>query len=204
MDISQHREVARTGPSDAQLWDRIRRGDDDALGALFDRHADAVHAFAFRRTASWTAAEDVVQTTFLTTWRRLRARDPGPLQGTSARGWLLVVAANECRTSHRTAARLRTLLDRVPDPGPTPDHAEDVTERLVAEQRMAAVRSAVRRLPRHERDTLELVTWSGLTIAETAAALGVPEGTVKARLHRARRRLAGLIDGRVRPAEEKP
>lgn len=43
-----------------------------ALGELFDRYAGEVHAFAFRRTASWNTAEDLVQTTFLNTWRRFQ------------------------------------------------------------------------------------------------------------------------------------
>jgi RNA polymerase sigma-70 factor (ECF subfamily) len=58
---------------------------------------------------------------------------------------------------------------------------------------MSAIRRAMAELPRHERETLELVVWSGLTMAEAADALGVPVGTVKARLHRARRRFPDLL-----------
>lgn len=196
-----------TGPpetgraADGELWDRLRDGDHDALGALFDRYADDVHAFAFRRTASWAAAEDVVQATFLTTWRRFQRDPPGPLQGATARGWLLVVAGNECKSLFRAAKRLRALADRLPEPSAGADHAAEVARRLDDERRMSATRRALARLPRHERETLELVVWSGLTMAETAAALGVPEGTVKARLHRARRRLPDLLS-RVTLAEE--
>jgi RNA polymerase sigma-70 factor (ECF subfamily) len=178
---------------DGDLWDRIRSGDPDALGLLFDRYADTVYAFAFRRTASWSAAEDVVQATFLATWKRLRRRDPGPLTEPTARAWLLAVAHNECRSVARTARRLRSLVDRLPDPEPDPDHAAEIAARLDDERRMSDVRRAVAKLPRHERETLELVVWSGLTIAETAAVLGVAEGTVKARLHRSRRRLPNLL-----------
>jgi RNA polymerase sigma-70 factor (ECF subfamily) len=179
--------------SDAELWDRLRDGDVEALGVLFDRHAQAVHTFAFRRTASWAVAEDVVQSTFVKAWKRFSSSDPGPLTTGSARGWLLVVAGNECRTTFRAAYRLRAAIDRLPRPEPGPDHADDVAGRLDDERRMKAVRRAVRRLPRHERDTLELVAWSGLSIADAAIALGVPEGTVKGRLHRARKRLADLL-----------
>ena len=84
---------------------------------------------------------------------------------------------------------------------PGPDHAAEVARRVDDERRMSAVRRAVDKLPRHERETLELVTWAGLSIAETALALGVPEGTVKARLHRARKRLPDLV-GPSRLAEE--
>jgi RNA polymerase sigma-70 factor (ECF subfamily) len=185
--------MAAGPPGDSVLWDRLRDGDREALGLLFDRYADDVHAFAFRRTASWAAAEDVVQTTFLSTWRRFERNPPGPLTAPSARGWLLVVAANECRTLHRTARRLRGLVERLPSPTDQPDHAAAVAKRLDDERQMSAVRRALAKLPRHEQETLELVVWAGLTIAETAAALGAPEGTVKARLHRARRRFPDLL-----------
>jgi RNA polymerase sigma-70 factor (ECF subfamily) len=192
--------VMATG-SDPELWERLRTGDHFALGELFDRYADDVHAFAFRRTASWSTAEDVVQATFLSTWRRFQRNPPGPLTGPSARGWLLMVAGNECRTLFRTAGRLRKLLDRLPDPVPDGDHAGEVARRLDDERRMSAVRRAVAKLPRHERETLELVVWSGLTMAEAADALGVPVGTVKARLHRTRRRFPDLLT-RVALTEE--
>jgi len=182
------------GPgSDAELWDRLRTGDHLALGELFDRYADDVHAFAFRRTASWSTADDVVQATFLSTWRRFQRNPPGPLTVPSARGWLLTVAGNECRALYRAASRLRNLLDRLPDPQPDGDHAAEVARRLDDERRMSTIRRAVAKLPRHERKTLELVVWSGLTTAEAADALGVPVGTVKARLHRTRRRFPGLL-----------
>lgn len=182
------------GPgSDPELWERLSNGDHFALGELFDRYADDVQAFAFRRTASWSTAEDVVQATFLNTWRRFQRNPPGPLTGPSARGWLLMVASNECRTLFRTASRLRRIVDRLPDPAPDLDHAADVARRLDDERRMSAIRRAVAKLPRHERETLELVVWSGLTMAEAADALGVPVGTVKARLHRTRRRFPDLL-----------
>jgi RNA polymerase sigma-70 factor (ECF subfamily) len=173
---------------DREVWERLREGDHLALGELFDRHANAVHAFAFRRTASWTAAEDVVQATFVNVWRRFERNPPGPLRVETARAYLLVVAGNECRSLARTAARLRRLTNRLPEPAPDPDHAADVAHRLDDERQMSSVRRALGKLPRHERETLELVVWSGLTQAEAADALGVPIGTVKARLHRARHR----------------
>jgi RNA polymerase sigma-70 factor (ECF subfamily) len=187
--------------TDGELWDRLRHGDQQALGELFDRHADDVHAFAFRRTASWAAAEDVVQATFLDTWRRFQRNPPGPLTAPSARGWLLVVAGNECRSLFRTGKRFRALVERLPDPSPDPDHAAEVARRLDDERRMSAIRQALAKLPRHERETLELVVWSGLTMAEAADALGVPVGTVKARLHRTRRRFPDLLS-RVALSEE--
>jgi RNA polymerase sigma-70 factor (ECF subfamily) len=114
---------------------------------------------------------------------------------------LLVVAGNECRSLFRTTKRFRNLVNRLPDPSPTADHAAEVGRRLDDERRMSAIRQALAKLPRHERETLELVVWSGLTLTETADALGVPVGTVKARLHRTRRRFPDLLS-RIALSEE--
>jgi RNA polymerase sigma-70 factor (ECF subfamily) len=168
---------------DSELWERLRQGDRLALGELFDRYADDVHAFAFRRTASWNTAEDVVQTTFLNTWRRFQRNPPGPLTAPSARGWLLVVAGNECRTLARTAARFRNLIDRLPDPAHGPDHAAEVARRLDDERRMSAIRRAIAKLPRHERETLELVVWAGLSLAEAAASVADTGTTPRVQQH---------------------
>jgi DNA-directed RNA polymerase specialized sigma24 family protein len=88
--------------TDTDLWDRLLGGDREALAVLFDRHGNAVYNFAFRRTASWTLAEEVVQATFLTTWRRARDRRLPPLDHTTALPWLLgVVARSRSRSSGR-------------------------------------------------------------------------------------------------------
>ena len=181
------------GPPDPHLWSRAREGDSEAFGRLFDRHARAVYNHAFRRTASWSSAEEVVQLTFLTAWRYASRPDAAPLRHDSALPWLLTVAGNECRNLGRAGRRFRALLERLPHEADDPDPAPEVADRVDDERRMSTVRRALRRLPRHEQETLELVTWSGLSVAEAAAALGVPVGTVKARLSRARARLAGLL-----------
>jgi RNA polymerase sigma-70 factor (ECF subfamily) len=69
-----------------------------------------------------------------------------------------------------------------------------VAARVDSEQQIRAVRQALGQLPAHERETVELVYWTELGLAEAAAILGVAEGTVKARLSRARRRLPALLD----------
>ena len=56
--------------TDGDVWNALRLGDPDALAVLFDRHSRAVYNFAFRRTSSWSVAEDALQATFTTVWRR--------------------------------------------------------------------------------------------------------------------------------------
>lgn len=197
--------LADPGRADEDLWSDLRDADPSALTALFDRHADTVHTFAFRRTASWSSAEDITQATFLTTWRRAAARDLPRLDHPTALPWLLGVADHESRSLYRAALRRRRLqqrLDTVPVADlDAADHATAVAERLDDERQMGRVRAAVRVLPAHQRVVVELVVWSGLSLAEAASALGVAEGTVKSRLSRARRRLGAQLST-TDPTEE--
>jgi RNA polymerase sigma-70 factor (ECF subfamily) len=190
-------ESAEPPWADVALWTDLVRGDAQALGELFDRYSRPVYNFAFRRTASWALAEEVTQATFVSLWRRARSL-PGDLS--TGRGWLFGIAENECRNAVRGAARANRLRTRLVDQagsGADPDHADAVSDRVDAERRMAEVRDLLRRLPAHEQRTIELVVWSGLSMAEAAAAMGVAEGTVKSRLSRARGRLTQLVDAPI-------
>jgi RNA polymerase sigma factor (sigma-70 family) len=181
-------------PSDQRLWDALRRCEPEALGELFTRYAGVVHAYAVRHTGSYAAADDAVQATFITAWRQFGKADPGPLTRDTARAWLLAITRNELRNTTRSRRRLAHFVSRQPAPLNQPDHADSVAARVDSEQQIRAVRQALGRLPAHERETVELIYWTELGLAEAAAVLGVAEGTVKARLSRARRRLPALLD----------
>ncbi len=185
------------GADDRVLWSRLAGADDAALTELYRRHCDAVYNFAFRRTASWAAAEDVVQATFTAVWRRARAGSVDALRAETARAVLLVMAGQECANVARTARRQRLLHGRIEaDSGGalSPDHAAPTAARVDDERRMSEVHRALRLIPRVQREAIELVVWSHCSIAEAAGALGVSEGTVKSRLHRARRSLSTVIE----------
>jgi len=179
--------------TDADLWHRLITGDREALGELFDRHGNAIYNFAFRRTASWSMAEEVVQATFLTIWRRATDRNLQPLTHPSALPWLLGVAGHEGQNATRSLRRAEGRRNRVHPPEPLADHADDVAARIDDERRMAEVRRAMAQIPVQERNTIELVLWSGLSLAEAADVLHVAEGTVKSRLARGRSHLARLL-----------
>ena len=182
---------------DRVLWSRLAGADDAALTELYRRHCDAVYNFAFRRTASWAAAEDVVQAPFTAVWRRARAGTVDALRSETARAVLLVMAGQECANAARTARRQRLLHGRIEaDSGGavSPDHAGSTAERVDDELQMSEVRRALRLIPRVQREAIELVVWSHCSIAEAAGALGVSEGTVKSRLHRARQSLSTVIE----------
>jgi RNA polymerase sigma-70 factor (ECF subfamily) len=78
---------------------------------------------------------------------------------------------------------------------PVGDHADRIAGLVDDARRMSQIHRALARLPRHEREVVELCMWSGLDQQAAAAALGVAVGTVKSRLHRARRRLGADLAG---------
>jgi RNA polymerase sigma-70 factor (ECF subfamily) len=106
--------------------------------------------------------------------------------------WLLGVANNLLRNHRRSRGRRVAAMARLPLPAPEPDPADDVAGRLADEQQMHQVLALVDRLPRREQEVLALCAWSGLSYPEAAAVLGVPVGTVRSRLARARARLVAM------------
>jgi RNA polymerase sigma-70 factor (ECF subfamily) len=179
--------VTSTPLTDRQLWNAAAAGDDNAFGAIFDRHAKAVYNHCFRLTGNWSSADDATSATFLAAWRR---RSAVTLVHDSALPWLLTVATNTVRDERRSLRRRLSLLERIPTPAPAPDHADAVAERLDDEQRMAEVLAAARDLPPAEREALALCVWSGVSYADAAEVLGIAEVSVRSRVSRAKSRLA--------------
>jgi RNA polymerase sigma-70 factor, ECF subfamily len=173
---------------DADLWRRLRSADSDAFRALFQRHSTAVYNFCFRRTASWSSAEDATQATFATLWRRARSGAVEELRLESARPVLCAMARDECSNVNRTRERHLHLVERVQGAGAR--SADNTADWVESEATMATIRRALAVLPANQRDVVELVAWAELPLAEVAAALALPVGTVKSRLSRARARLA--------------
>src|ERR687885_2388458 len=91
--------------TDGDVWDALRACDPDALAVLFDRHGKAVYNFAFRRTSSWSTAEEALQGTFTTVWRRADEGRLEPLMRDSALPYLLKVAGYECANATRSGNR---------------------------------------------------------------------------------------------------
>ncbi|MGW6393846.1 RNA polymerase sigma factor [Streptomyces sp. NPDC055103] len=173
-----------------QLNERIRSGDRAAFAEVFDRHARVVYAYAVRTTGDWALAEDIVSLTFLEAWRR---RDTLRGEVRHVRAWLLGIAANVTRNTARAARRHRAAMSRLPPPEPLPDFSDEVAGQLADAERLAAVARALKRLRQSEREVFGLAVWSGLAYAEVSEALGIPVGTVRSRLSRARQKLRVLV-----------
>lgn len=183
---------------ESSLRARVRAGDPGAFAELFDAYARSVYNHAFRLTADWATAEDVMAATYLQAWR---SRERVTEEGGSLRPWLLGVATNEARNHTRSNRRYRRVAAALIAADLTvPDHADEVAGRLDDRRRIAAALDALARLRRPEREVLTLCLWEGLDYESAAEALGVPVGTVRSRLSRARARLRTLVDAPPRAA----
>lgn len=188
---------------DLQLWERTRAGDAEAFGDLYERHVRAVQSYCLWRAADLQAAEDATATVFLEAWRK---RGRLTLTTASAAPLLLGIANNVVRRQWRTQRRYRDTLERVRNVGQSPHDLEtEAIARVDAIQQLREGSEAIRALPRREREVLALLAWSDLSYGEIAAALGLPVGTVRSRLARARTRLGDAFpdhSAATRPAEE--
>lgn len=178
---------------DARLWARACAGDHSAFGDLFVRHANRIHNYCFRRTGSWTLAEDATSQTFMEAWRRRSSIAVSD----SLLPWLFVAANNVCRNTERARRRTANLLAKAPLIEDVGDHADEVAARIDSERQMQRVLSALRTLKRADQDVVAMCDWEGLSYDEAATALGVPIGTVRSRLSRARARLKLLLTDEV-------
>ncbi|MER8047788.1 RNA polymerase sigma factor [Streptomyces sp. NPDC094032] len=177
------------------MRNRFRAGDTAALGEAYDEHAQVLFRYAMRVCGDRAAAEDVVSATFLEAWRcRERLRPDGE----GLRPWLLGIATNILRGTAREARRRDRALARLADRGVLPDFADDVVTRLYDTEQLAAARAALKRLRRRDREVFALVVWAGLDYAAAGEALGIPVGTVRSRLSRARDRLRTLADAELK------
>jgi RNA polymerase sigma-70 factor, ECF subfamily len=156
---------------------------------LWDEHAQRIYRYCFRRTADRELAEDLTSIVFLEAWRS-RGKVGVPVEAELP--WLYGVAANVLRNQRRKQRRYRAALARLPRPRDEADLAQDAVDRLADQERMALLVERLGTLPRIEQDVLSLCAWEDLSPKEAAAALGVPEATIRTRLHRARKRLRAI------------
>ena len=171
----------------------------DAAGrfaTVFDEHAPGLWRFLARQVDA-ACAEDLVAETFLAAWS---ARDGYRPERGSVRAWLYGIAVNLLRRHHRTQAQQQRLSQRLSGhPAPADGGEDRIAERLDARTQVQALAAAIAALPDGDRDVLLLSSLAGLDQREVAAALGIPEGTVRSRLHRVRRHLRAAADSAMLP-----
>jgi RNA polymerase sigma factor (sigma-70 family) len=167
---------------DAEVLRRSIRSP-EAFEEIFRRHHPALLRFA-RQRVGHDAGEEIAARTLVVAFER-RASFDG--RSPSARAWLFGIASNLIRHHVRDERVHLAALGRLPiDP-----EVEDVAdaERLDAERRRPSLAAALSGLSDQERETFLLLVIADLTYPEIAAALDIPIGTVRSRIHRARQRL---------------
>lgn len=169
---------------DAVLIERSVHGRPDAFVEVAGRHEVAVHAYLARRAGS-QAADDLLAEVWL---RAFAARARYDTQYDDARPWLYGIARNVLREHQRNSSgHEANIVETRVDPW------DGINDRLESAELAKVVASAVRTLPTAEREVLLLVAWEQLTPSEAALVLGVPQGTARSRLHRARTTLRLML-----------
>ena len=184
------------------LIQSAKSGDHEAFNHLVLVYQDMVYNHAHAILGESDSAEDAVQESFIKAFRGLKG-----YRGGSFRAWLLRITTNTCydelrRSNHRQDVddwqvgedgEEYELLDLLPSPELSPD------AQLEQSELMAAIQRGLQRLPVEYRAAAIIVDVLGFDYAEAAASLGVPVGTVKSRLARARQGLRQYLAQSLQP-----
>jgi RNA polymerase sigma-70 factor (ECF subfamily) len=178
--------AARTTDADAIA---ASRRDPHAFAPVFDRHFAAIHRFLAARVGT-ALADELAADVFV---RAFDARGRYDTSFADARPWLYAIATNLVHRQRRAERRRLAAYARLDRGAVHPGADEGAAARLDAAVLAQAAAAALADLKRGDRDALLLVAWADLTYEETARALGVPVGTVRSRIHRARAALRAAL-----------
>jgi RNA polymerase sigma-70 factor, ECF subfamily len=179
------------GTDQVAVWElvhRAQRGDAEGFGLLYDRYVEVVFRFLLHRVGDRATAEDFTSETFV---RALRRIDSLSFQGRDVGAWLVTIARNIV-LDHLKSSRVRLEVSTADmrDADRATAGPEDAVLQSMANAELLA---GVRQLSAEQRECVALRFLQGLSVAETAAAMGKKDGAVKALQHRAVRRLAALL-----------
>lgn len=175
---------------DAALMVRIAKGDRSAMRSIYERHAPAARNFVRKRLNDPAEAADIVHDVMLDVWR-----SAAKFAGDSAvRTWILAIAR------HKTSDRLRRLsreapreTTEIPD---LPDEAPNADAIIAAAQVSQKIRDCLEQLSLAHKTALHLAFYEDLTYPEVAIVEGVSVGTIKSRVHHAKRLMMRCLGGR--------
>ena len=170
--------------SDADIVRRSRQSP-AAFADLFDRHAVAIHRYAARRVGG-SLADDLMSETFLVAFERRMSYD---LARVNARPWLFGIVTNLLSHHARSEARRWRAYTRTAAQRPVSGEvdADRMAERVDASASREGLTRCLAELTPADRDVLLLFAFAELSYEEISSALAIPVGTVRSRLHRARR-----------------
>jgi RNA polymerase sigma-70 factor, ECF subfamily len=177
--------------TDDDLMRTVAAGDREAFATLFDRYREPIWRFFRRRVAEWSAAEELTQETFLAVLQRAARYEPRA----AFRSYLFGIAFNLLAAARRRGStpgghHARSLDEAGPVPA-APVAFDDILD----------IRQALANLDPRDRDILMLREYDALSYDEISAVIGVPVGTVRSRLFRAREALRQRLEARSAPQE---
>ena len=182
---------------EAALIRAAQRGNLDAFNELVLTYQHRIYNLAYRILGDPAAAEDATQETFIAAYRKI-----GSFRGGSFISWLLRIVANRCydelrRQKRRPSIPLEEIDVGEEEANPALINGGESPEEHAERAELARfLQAAITTLPPDQRMVLVLSDVEGLSYAEIAATVGVPVGTVKSRLARARARLRDLLQER--------
>ena len=192
-------------PSDNELLQQLKTGDENAFTTLYRRRQGGVYRFALQMSGSKTIAEDITQEVFLALMRDSRGYDP---KLGSLAGYLYGIARNHVMR-YLAQDRLHDPIRDEPEageactPGPlvSPD---DPLDDLARHEKIKSVRQAVLALPPHYREVVILCDLHEMSYAEAASVIACAVGTIRSRLHRAHGLLIQKLRHGTRPSPASP
>jgi RNA polymerase sigma-70 factor (ECF subfamily) len=162
---------------DAELAERLKRREPEAMADLYDRYGRATYSLIFRIVRDTSVAEDLVQETFLRIWNRVRAFDA---ERGALGSWMLTVARNRAldyvRSVDGRMAQNASQLEEMENPSAFADIEQDILNI----DRIRLLRDAFTKLNPKQREVIEMAYYEGLSQSEMAERMQQPLGTVKA------------------------
>jgi RNA polymerase sigma-70 factor (ECF subfamily) len=185
--------------SDAAIIGQSRL-EPECFAVIFDRYYTQIHAYAARRLGD-SLADDVAAETFLIAFGR---RDQYDVSWLNARPWLYGIASNLICGHHRAEQRRYRALARTPADGVGDEYADRVALRVDAQAYRSSLVTALAGIGAGDRDVLLLVACADMSPDEVSQALGIPAGTARSRLHRARKKVRAALGETTHPRPTQP
>ncbi len=173
---------------EAQAIRRCQAGDKEAFRYVVERYGNLMYGTAYQLTRNHARAQELTQDALVLAWRGINS-----FQGGSLKAWLVKILTNRGISLGRRREIDAATLDDPDSPINVADETQDPAAAAISTLERERIQGAMSTLPKEQRQVVALRFFSELSVSETAAALGVREGTVKSRLSRALDRLRDVL-----------
>ena len=182
--------------AEIELMKRVGQGDERSFGELYERFSGVLFSIAYRVLNNQEAAEDVLQDVFVQIWEKAPLYDPSrgkPLT------WAGTLTRNRSIDRLRSTQRRNRLQDDLQRESDTFEHFDDRSslDAVTAGETNVLVREAMKKLPKDQREAIELAFFHSLKQSEIAERLNEPLGTIKARIRRGLMKLRDVLSNKL-------